>query len=231
MPSIVEHTTNRNCRDPREAERASGAAANSTSAALPGAGSSEKEPRRSWFGKVAALGSCKTFWAIAAFLGLSQIMSALQVGALSPQDVPYPTWTSWAISDFMENAQKRPDFVFLGSSLMLVPLDGVDADYTSVALDGSKHHKSIFFEEKFKQYSGEKVDSFNFALPGEMPSDAFLITKFLLRDEHRPHVIVYGVGPRDFMDNLLPSPSATDPFRYLSRFGDYQERITLIDPE
>jgi hypothetical protein len=53
-----------------------------------------------------------------------------------------------------------------------------------------------------------------------MPSDAFLITKLLLKGKKRPEMIIYGVGPRDFMDNLLSEPAATDPYRCLSRFGD-----------
>lgn len=173
----------------------------------------------------------RSLWALILFVGTCQIMGMLKVGDLPPQDVAYPTWTSWAINDFLKPGKERPELVFLGSSLMLVPLDGVDADYTNEQVDGAMHHKSIFFESKFKEYAGSNVSTFNFALPGEMPSDAYLITRFLLKDEKRPDVIVYGVGPRDFMDNLLPSPRATDPFRYLSRFGDYHDRIGLIAPE
>jgi len=170
-------------------------------------------------------------WGLALFAVVCQVMSVMKIGSLAPEDFPYPTWTSWAIKEFQQDKNKHPEIVFLGSSLMLVPLDGVDADHTKVQVDGAKHHKSIFFESKFKEYSGNSVNTYNFALPGEMPSDAFLITKFLLKNEKRPDVIVYGVGPRDFMDNLLPSPKATDPFRYLSRLGDYNERIDLIAPK
>lgn len=169
-------------------------------------------------------------WALALFVVVCQLMATFKLGYLKPTDFPYPTWTSWAIHEFQEK-KENPEVVFLGSSLLLVPLDGVDADYTKKQIDGAKHHKSIFFESKFKQYSGTDVTSYNFALPGEMPSDAYLLTKFLLKNEKRPDVIVYGVGPRDFMDNLLPSPKATDPFRYLSRLGDYSERIDLIAPK
>lgn len=170
-------------------------------------------------------------WGMVLFIVVCQVMSVTKLGSLDPQDFPYPTWTSWAINEYKSSKNVKPEFVFLGSSLMLVPLDGVDADYTKKPIDGAKHHKSIFFEDKFKEYSGNTVKTFNLALPGEMPSDAYLLTKFLLKNEQRPDVIVYGVGPRDFMDNLLPSPKATDPFRYLSRLGDYHERIELIAPK
>lgn len=147
---------------------------------------------------------------------------------MSPTDFPFHTWTAWAIEDFLSDRQGHPHLVFMGSSLMLVPLAGVEADYASKSIDASHHHRSVFFEDNFKKRSGLSARTFNFALPGEMPSDAFLITKFLLKDEKRPDVIVYGVGPRDFMDSTLPCPSATDPYQYLSRFGDVTDHGALL---
>lgn len=168
--------------------------------------------------------------ALASFVLLSAGLAHLSFGQTEPTDFPVNTWTTWAIKDFLSD-QKKPDVVFMGSSLMLVPLDGTDADHLNRRIDGSAHHKSVYFEDKFKQYSGQKIASYNFALPGEMPSDAALITRFLLKGEKAPKVLVYGVGPRDFMDNLLPSPAATDPFQYLSRFGDWSNRVDLIVPQ
>lgn len=143
---------------------------------------------------------------------------------------PEKNWTSWAISDFLKQ-EKSPDLVFLGSSLMLVPVAGVDADYTHKRIDGSQHHKSLYFQDAFFKKSHKAISTFNFALPGEMPSDADLITQFLLRHDKAPKIIVYGVGPRDFLDNLLPSPSATDPFHSLSRLGSVEEQAALFFPD
>ncbi len=168
--------------------------------------------------------------ALASFAVVSAGLGALSFGRTAPTDFPVNTWTTWAIKDFLEGG-KKPDVVFMGSSLMLVPLAGVDADHLNRRIDGSAHHKSCYFEEKFGKYAGKKITSYNFALPGEMPSDAALITRFLLKGEKAPKVLVYGVGPRDFMDNLLPSPAATDPFQYLSRFGDWSNRVDLIVPQ
>lgn len=161
----------------------------------------------------------KTFLAVLIFALVSATAGLSQFGKRQPIQFPYLSWTGWAIRSFVEH-KGAPDIVFLGSSLMLVPLDGVDADHLNQRIDGSQHHHSQYFQERFLQKSGLKASTFNFALPGEMPSDAYMITKYFLKDEKRPSILVYGVGPRDFMDNLLPSPSATDPFRFLSRFGD-----------
>ncbi len=180
-----------------------------------------------------ALATSRFFIALACFAVLCQVLAAVQFGKTDPADFPYNTWTSWAIKDFLAQSQNgpRPQLVFLGSSLVLVPLDGLDADYMNKTLDASNHHKSVFFEDHFAKYSGSKVRSFNFALPGEMPSDAYFLTKFLMKDQNKPQVVVYGVGPRDFLDNLLPSPSATDPYRYISRFGDVSSHANLVVPQ
>ncbi len=171
------------------------------------------------------------FAAIVLFISVSAVWGSLRLGALSPSDFPFYTWTACAIEDFLSNAQGRPQIDFVGSSLVLAPLGGVDADFTNAAVDAPHHHRSLYFEDAFKKRTGESIKTFNFALPGEMPSDAYLITKFLMKGEKRPDVIVYGVGPRDFLDNLLPSPSATDPYAWLSRFGDVNDRISLISPD
>lgn len=138
-------------------------------------------------------------------------------------------WTAWAIKDYLEKP-KAPNVAFLGSSLMLVPLTGVDADHLNRRLDGAQHHHSQYFQDEFKRRTGCTIDTFNFALPGEMPSDAFMITDYIL-SRKRPGVVVYGVGPRDFTDNLLPSPAATDPYRFLSRFDDVSPHASLMMPD
>ena len=172
----------------------------------------------------------KFFIAVLAFGALSIVAGVCQFWQAKPTDYPYRSWTAWAIDDFLHQQQK-PDLVFMGSSLMLVPLAGVDADFLNRRLDGSQHHRSLYFENGYREKTGFQPRTFNFALPGEMPSDAYMITDFLLKDDRRPQVLVYGVGPRDFMDNLLPSPAATDPFRFLSRFGDISSYAPLMMPQ
>ncbi len=173
----------------------------------------------------------KFFISVVLFAAVSSLLAITRLGNIAPTDFPIRTWTGWAVEDFLSDRKGRPQVVFMGSSLVLVPVAGVDADYLKHSIDGSRHHQSQYFEDQFKRASGMQVKSFNFGLPGEMPSDAYLITKFLLKGEKRPDVIVYGVGPRDFMDSLLPSPAATDPYQYLNRFGDVTSHRHLIAPE
>lgn len=165
------------------------------------------------------------------FAALSLTLAALGFCRLPATDCAYDTWTTWAVKEFLA-AKKRSEIVFLGSSLLLVPIDRLDADYTGKVIDGARHHNSVYFEDKWKAATGgASISTYNFALPGEMPSDAYLITKFLLKGNKRPDVLVYGVGPRDFLENLLQSPATTDPFQYLSRFGPCDERLDLLAPK
>ncbi|MEZ4544110.1 MAG: DUF1574 family protein [Cyanobacteriota/Melainabacteria group bacterium] len=179
--------------------------------------------------KTQVIVASKAVAALVAFALLCCIFSVLQVGSLAPETFQYPTWTSWKVGSFRQ-LPDRANLVFLGSSLVHTPMGEADADLTKTSLDATIHHKSLVFEKRFQELTGTGIRTFSFALPGEMPSDAYLITKFLLKGERRPDVIVYGVGPRDFLENTLPDPSSTDPFRYLSRFGDYSEHLSLIKP-
>ena len=172
----------------------------------------------------------KFAWAVLTFLVVGGVAAALKFGAVSPDNFPVLSWTGWTIKDYL-NSKQRPNIVFLGSSLMLVPLDGVDADYLHKRIDGSQHHHSVYIEDKLKEKTGLSLKTFTFALPGEMPSDAYLIVNNLLKGKNKPDMIVYGVGPRDFLDNMLPSPAATDPFRYLSRFGDIEPIADRVSPD
>lgn len=168
-------------------------------------------------------------WAASLFIVLGSVCAANRFGQNQPANFPFMTWTAWAVQDYLSRT-KPPNIAFLGSSLMLVPLSGVDADYLNRRLDGAQHHSSQYFQSEFQKQAGFVIDTFNFALPGEMPSDAFMITDFILKKK-KPNVIVYGVGPRDFTDNLLPSPASTDPYRSLSRFDDVSPQSSLMMPD
>ncbi len=157
--------------------------------------------------------------AVLLFCAINALCWASGFGCSRAADFPYLSWTGWRIKNFLQ-FPGSPDIVLLGSSLMLVPVAGVEADFMGEKLDGADHHRSRYFEHALQERSQRSARTFDFSLPGEMPSDAYLITDFLLKGVKCPKVIVYGLGPRDFMDNLLPSPAATDPFRNLARFGD-----------
>lgn len=128
------------------------------------------------------------------------------------------TWTEWALADYKAQKKSPAEIVILGSSLVLTPVNLADAHFHKCTIDGAMHHKSDLLSCFINKRSKNTVDNFNFALPGLMPSDAYLITKFLLNKPSKPKLVVYGVGPRDFVDNLLASPTSTDPYRCLAKY-------------
>ncbi len=168
--------------------------------------------------------------AVLSFMTICALAATLSLGKRPSQQFSEHNWASWAFQDFL-TVREKPQVVFLGSSLVLVPVAGVDANFLNRRLDGSQHHRSFYFEQRFKEATGAPVRTFNLALPGEMPSDAYLMTDFLLDGEKKPDILIYGVGPRDFMDNILPSPASTDAFHSLARLGDVSRLLDRVMPE
>lgn len=183
----------------------------------------ERQSRTQLYSKSAFASALICFWAVCALAG------ATRFGQLAPDDFPVRTWTATAITDFLSNQTGRVQFVFLGSSLMLTPLQCADAAFTGKTIDSPYHHRCELFEHQWFETTHDRIKTFNFAIPGEMPTDSYLIVRDLLQGEKQPKVIVVGVGPRDFMDNLLPSPAATDPFEQLSRL--HEEHSNDYRPE
>lgn len=133
---------------------------------------------------------------------------------------PNRSWVYWATKDFRANCPPHPDIVLLGSSLMMAALHGGDATYLNLPQNVAFHHRSAYLEHLMSDKVGAPVSTFAFAIGGQMVSDAYAITQTLLHGDARPKTIVYGIAPRDFMDNTLTSPASTETFRYMSRIGD-----------
>ena len=151
-----------------------------------------------------------------AHLNLVEWLNDLQQERIS-QEPPKHTWTEWALLDFQKHRDNPASVVFLGSSLVLYPLDLVDANFLNRFVDGATHHTSLVFDHLINSNKESATSSFNFALPGAMPSDIYLIANLLLQGKNHPDLIIYGVGPRDFLDNVLSTPASTDPYRCLSK--------------
>jgi hypothetical protein len=138
--------------------------------------------------------------------------------SLDKYNSPNRSWIWWAARQFRQEA-KRPDVVLLGSSLMMAALHGGDATYLNSAQNVALHHKANYLENLLSDRLHQPVNTFAFAIGGQMVSDAYAISSTMLRGEKKPDTIVYGVAPRDFMDNMLASPASTETFHYMNRLG------------
>lgn len=128
----------------------------------------------------------------------------------------------WTVDDFRKQA-KTPEVVLLGSSLLMHALHGGDAEYLKLPQNEVYHHKPAMLEDLLRKKTGEHVDSFAFALAGQMASDAYVLSSTLFKGEHKPKLIVYSIAPRDLMDNTLGSPASTEIFRFMSKLGGTED--------
>jgi hypothetical protein len=115
---------------------------------------------------------------------------------------------------------KTPDVALLGSSLIEVPSIEAAAIAANKPVDRLTHHRCDYLEKELGNQLGTKPTVVSLAVGGEMVSDAFLIAKRLLIGARAPRAIIYGIGPRDFQDNLMPGINSSDTFKLLSAIDD-----------
>lgn len=127
--------------------------------------------------------------------------------------------------------RQAPDIVLMGSSLMMIPQAAAEADYLNRAVDPVVNPYSTLLRDEINKLRPEsKPICFNFALPGGMISDHYMIVKTLFTKNSSPKVAVLGITLRDFIDNGVDSAACTPAFVYLSRFlpADQKNRILLM---
>ncbi|MFX5972531.1 hypothetical protein ABTE98_19220, partial [Acinetobacter baumannii] len=78
----------------------------------------------------------------------------------------------------------------------------------------------ILLEKKLTENGGHEERVFSFAVPGAMVSDMDLILDKVLTGPKKPSLIVYGVAPRDFMDDLAGGETKTATFQRLGDVSD-----------
>jgi hypothetical protein len=123
----------------------------------------------------------------------------------------------WCAARDYQSLKEAPDLLLLGSSLMMAVVDRTDCGYLKQRIDSRYHHRFQWLEDALSVKLGFKPRTFVFASPGQFASDAYLISSTLLTEGKKPPVLIYGVAPRDFMDNVLKSTVGTEPARCLIR--------------
>lgn len=163
--------------------------------------------------------ACAFLWALLFFLIANGICYAVDSKIIfgkrkEERNVLFQAVNS-AVSDFKQ--APRQDVVLLGSSLMMTPIWAQDLRDFPGTGDVYHHHKALALQ---RLLPGDSRQIFNFALPGAMVSDQYLLLSKLLKDNHKPRVVVYGLAPRDFMDDLLTGETRTPIFQSLSDLSD-----------
>ncbi len=170
---------------------------------------------------------------IALFVIANILLLAFQpLSKVDPDSLPAAhTWTWWATREYLDQAN-APAVVLLGSSLMMHPVSRQDADFLNKDLDYVHHHKSAYLESSLTKLTGSnKLSCFNYALPGSMISDNYMVARALFSGDKKPKMLVLGLSLRDFIDSGVNCPAATPPFRYLKRFVNINDIVNLAMPQ
>lgn len=138
-------------------------------------------------------------------------------------------WHWWPIKGYRDLRQ-APDVVLFGSSLALCITNEAEATIFGRPVNVLEHHNSSRLEENILRRTGVPVTTYSLAMGGQHASDASVLATGLL-DKKTPSTIIYMIYPRDFLDNSLPSPSATDEYMMISRMGGTTNDTDLIARE
>jgi hypothetical protein len=137
-------------------------------------------------------------------------------------DVPYRSRIWWAAKDFRRLAE-APNLVLLGPSTMTCAMYGAESMFTRQVQCELLKHRSDYLEMQLKRQTGHNLSSFCLALPGQVPSDAYMIARTLLTGNRVPKAIFYGITARDFIDATFSDPSSTETFKVMSTLGHFPE--------
>ncbi len=129
-------------------------------------------------------------------------------------------WVWWASHEFTSK-ERPPQIAVLGSSVIMHPLWLQEAVYRQADVDLIADHRSQFLEHVIKQNAPVKnAECFNFALPGSMCSDDFMVVRSMFKGTRKPDIVVVALTPRDMMDNRFNGAISSRHYQYLSRFTD-----------
>lgn len=172
-------------------------------------------------------------WGLAIFCVVNLCLIVTKpLAKVDPESMPSAhTWVWWAAKEFMSESH-RPEVVILGASLLMHPIARLDAEFLNKDLDYVHHHRSEYMAKALQGKLATHVSRcFNFALPGAMMSDDYIVLRSMLSGQKKPAVVILGLGVRDFSDSLVSCPAATPPFRYLKRYADTDDLVDLVMPQ
>lgn len=126
------------------------------------------------------------------------------------------------ISNYLTSG-KKPEVVFVGSSLLLVPAvrsddemlqrpTRYDQPYSWYIQDYSK---AKYFAAQLQKQAGRMLQVDNLGVTGAMVSDVSLIVNKAISVGRKPQLIIYGIAPRDFMNTEISFITRTSTYQLL----------------
>jgi hypothetical protein len=129
----------------------------------------------------------------------------------------------------LTSAPAAPDVMILGSSLMMAAVKYCDTKYCPDATwandalklkvsDFQGYTHAHYLEKLLSKQLGKPIVVFNFSSAACMISDASLILQRAIEAGKAPKVVLFGIAPRDFVDNLVPDLGRTPAFDTLANW-------------
>ena len=139
-----------------------------------------------------------------------------------------------AQQQLVKDSAGQSPVVFIGSSLIIAPLWSTDVKHGYFFKDCMLHHQSQCFEDILKK-EGISAPVVSLATAGQFVSDTYLIIDKLIAGKQQgnqgsgqqagqgrgqPLALIYGVAPRDFMDDTTGGLAMTSVFDELVEASD-----------
>lgn len=177
------------------------------------------------------LPTCAFVTALAVFLTLNLGLAVCR--PLTPlKAAELPNRASWecqrALRFQKDSLTTTPDVVLFGSSLMMIPTTCAEADFQGKIIDPVLEPYSNKLSQLLKSRGRAFQRCFNFAMPGAVISDHYLVSKALFKENQRPRLVVLGITLRDFMDCGVDSVAATPAYNYFHRYLSEAELDELV---
>lgn len=174
-----------------------------------------------------------TFYALLIVLIANLAISAVRpFDKVDPEALPSAkSWVYWATQEFLQK-KDHPQVVLTGSSLMMNPTWLQEAEHLNQNVDIVANHRTTYLESVIKKgLPGFAAQCYNFALPGSMMSDDYMVVRALFKNERKPSIVVIGLGPRDLMDCRFNCAASSKHFQYLERYSDTHDIVDLTMPQ
>lgn len=126
-------------------------------------------------------------------------------------------WAWWLARGYLMRP-RTADIAIFGSSQIGAATFSSDAFNLKKDLDCVTHRHMSTLEHLLEQQTGRHVETVNLGMGGAMISDAYMLSQALFREGQSPSMAIITVSPRDFIDNDLVAPSATDTFKFLAPY-------------
>jgi hypothetical protein len=156
------------------------------------------------------------------------------IPSVQPTKLPVKhNWQWWRSNEYTAQT-KNPDVVLMGSSLIMIPITLVEADHSNKQIDSVKHYRSTCLEDGLANTSSQphktSVTVFNFALPGSMVSDQYMVASSLFKDKQKPKLLVLGLTLRDFVDSGVECAASTPTYQFFKHYFEdkAQDDLSLV---